>query len=197
MSKRKRANKKIVEEIKIKKLAPMVSGEELYFKDLVDTSSAYSKVLQQKAQYVFAIKKLQENRKKIQDGDITPPYIMTLIPNVLAYTISDKKQVLKLFDDQIKSYQTNLKSLTSQADHRYEDYVESATRNRDFWLRRFGDIKTATITADRRSSEKDEETLFEAEFKDMMSDPKKKAEFDKATKEAVKRNTVRKTKVSK
>lgn len=195
---RKRAVKKIIkkEKIKIERLKPLVSGEELYFKDLIDSSGRYVEALKKRDGYKNGIKVLQLNRTKIQKGDIKPPFTLTLIPNVLSHTISDKKEILKLFDEQIKSYQTNLKSMTGQIEHRYEDYVESAQRNRDFWLRRFGSIKSTTVTPNRAVT-KDEEVLFEAEFEKLMQDPKKQEEFIKASKEAVKRNTGRKIKAKK
>lgn len=197
MPRTKITNKKEVKAaIEAKKIPELSQQEALYFKELVDASNKYVATKKQKAQYEYTIKKLQETRNKIQSGEIPMPMTMTVIPNLLYQTITDKKEVLKLFDEQIKTYQTNIISLTGMIQHNYDEYMESATRNREFLNRRFATAKAKDIAPERKVIA-DEETLFEAEFNDLMKDPKKQAELKKANLEAVKRNLARKKKGNK
>jgi len=151
-------------------------------------------LLKQEAQYKYVVKKLQEDRKKIQQGEIELPILMTLIPKVMSYYENDKKKVLKIFDEQIESYTTNLLSLKGQLEHRYEDYLESAARNKEFLQIRFKDAKAKNIVPLRDIGEKDEESLFEAEFKDLINDEGKQKALKEAQKEAIRRNIARKKK---
>ena len=67
-------------------------------------------------------------------------------------------------------------SLKGQLEHRYEDYMESAARNKEFLNIRFKDVRAKNIVPLRDIGEKDEEVLFEAEFKDLLKDEKKQLE---------------------
>jgi len=192
---RKRANvkKKVVEKKAPKKVAPLVENEARFFQELVDASNRYTSLLKQKAQYEFIVRKLQEHRKKIQIGKIKLPVMLTLIPKVMTYPEHDKKEVLKIFDEQIKVYEVNIKSIVGQMEHRYEDYVESAVRNREFLNKRYSGLHAKEITQSRQTI-KDEEVLFEAAFKDLAKDEGLQDELKKAQKEAVKKNASRKLK---
>lgn len=194
IKKQKKQQKQKAPEIGPKKKEPLMEGEGKFFQELVNASNRYTQLLKQKAQYEFIIKKLQEDRKKIQHGDIPLPMTMTLIPKLMSYQEYDKKKILKIFDDQIKSYDTNIKTLNGQIEHRYEDYMESAVRNREFLNVRFKDVKAKNIVPLRDIAEKDEEVLFEAEFSDLLKDEEKQKELKEAKKEAIKRNIARKTK---
>lgn len=191
---KKRVEKKKAEEVKPTKVQPLMSHEGQFFQELVNASNRYAELLKQEAQYKFIAARLQNDRKKIQTGEIKPPIQMTLIPKLMYYQENDKKKVLAVFDEQIKSYNNSLISLKGQIDHRYEDYMESAARNKAFLNSRFKDTKVKSIVPVRDVGEKDEEILFEAEFKDLLKNPKKQQELKKAQKEAVKRNISRKTK---
>lgn len=171
-----------------------MESEGRFFQELINASNSYTNLLKQKDQYKFIIKKLQEDRKKIQQGEIELPILMTLIPKLMSYYEKDKKKVLKIFDEQIASYNTNLLSLEGQLEHRYENYMESAARNKEFLNIRFKNAKAKNIVPLRDIGEKDEEVLFEAEFKDLLKNPEKQCQLKAAKKEAVKRNIARKTK---
>jgi len=181
-------------EEKSQKVMPLMESEGRFFQELVNASNSYTNLLKQKDQYKFIIKKLQEDRKKIQQGEIELPILMTLIPKLMSYYEKDKKKVLKIFDEQIASYNTNLLSLEGQLEHRYENYMESAARNKEFLNIRFKNAKAKNIVPLRDIGEKDEEVLFEAEFKDLLKNPEKQCQLKAAKKEAVKRNIARKTK---
>ena len=181
-------------EEKSQKVMPLMESEGRFFQELVNASNSYTNLLKQKDQYKFIIKKLQEDRKKIQQGEIELPILMTLIPKLMSYYEKDKKKVLKIFDEQIASYNTNLLSLEGQLEHRYENYMESAARNKEFLNIRFKNAKAKNIVPLRDIGEKDEEVLFEAEFKDLLKNPEKQCQLKAAKKEAIKRNVARKTK---
>lgn len=213
MAKRKRAStpvKKGKIEVPVKpKTAALVKAESGYFQELVDTSNRLTQLRQQKSQFEFVAKKLQQSRKKIQTGEIKLPVTLPLIPNVMNYSEYDKKTVLKFFDEQIATYQNNAKNLVGQIEHRYEEYEECAVRAREFMNKRFGHLVAAHIVPDRSAAAKEDETnIFEADFKKMMKknadgsanpeyDPDVKKKFDEAKKKAIKENTARATKKGK
>lgn len=197
---RKRANttkNKNTAEVKIKPRVPSLQkGEGQYFQELVDVSNLYASLQTQEAQYKFIIEKLEENRKKIQDGEIKLPLRFWLIPNLVSYPESDKKKIFKFFDEQITGYKNSLKTLKGTITHRYEEYAESAVRTREFVTKRFASLKAGDIVPDRKTIE-GEENLFEAEFNKLMEDPETMKDFKKAKAEAIKENTKRETKKSK
>jgi len=185
---------KVLVEVKPVQVPPLMDFEGQIFQELVNASNRYTGLLKQKAQYEYIIKKLEGDRKKIQQGEIKLPILLTLIPKLMSYQETDKKKVLKIFDEQIAAYNTNLLSLKGQLEHRYEDYMESAARNKEFLNIRFKDAKAKNIVPLRDIGEKDEEVLFEAEFKDLLKDEGKQLELKAAKKEAIKRNIARKKK---
>lgn len=196
MAKRKRAAKKVPEKVavpEVRKVPPITEAEGQYFKELVETSNRYIALMQQQMKYEFVVKKLEDNRLKIQKDEYPMPFTLALIPNVMFYQEHDKKKILKIFDEQLTSYRGSIKAIKSQIDHRYEEYVESAVRNREFLIRKYGTLKAKQVAPDRKII-KDEEDLFEAEFSELLTNPEKLAEFKNAKKEAVKRNKARKTK---
>lgn len=196
MSKKRVVKKKqkVIEKAMPHKSPPLMDVEGQYFQELVDASNRYTNAMKQKAQYEYIAKKLTDDRKKIQQGDIKLPITITLIPNLLFYQEHDKKKILKIFDEQIQSYNTNLANLEGTLEHRYEEYMESAARNKEFINTRFKNAAVKNVVPLRDIGEKDEELLFEAEFSDLKKDDKKLEEFKKAHKEAVKRNVARKKK---
>lgn len=191
---RKRANTtkdKKTAEIKVKpRLSSLQKGEGQYFQELVNISNQYAELQTQEAQYKFIIGKLEENRKKIQNGKIELPVQMWLIPNVMSYPLSDKKEIFKFFDEQITGYKNSVKSLKGTIDHRYDEYAESAVRTREFMAKRFGSLKAGDIVPDRKTIG-EEENLFEAEFTELMKDPETMKEFKAAKAKAIKENTKR------
>ena len=181
-------------EMKPAKTPPLMESEGRFFQELVDASNRYTNLIKQEAQYKFILKRLEMDRKKIQTGEIKLPITMTLIPKLMSYQESDKKKILTVFDEQMKAYNANLLSLKGQIEHSYEDYLESAARNKEFLAIRFKDAKAKNIVPLRDIGEKDEEVLFEAEFKDLKENSEKKCQLKAAKKEAIKRNVARKKK---
>lgn len=195
---RKRVNKKEENKQEIKyQVKPLMEYEAKYFQELVDSSNYYAGLLKQRAQYEFIIKQLQNNRKKIQDGKVKPPFLMTLIPKVLSHSVEDKKEILELFDEHIKGYQQSLKAIIGQLEHRYEDYVEAGIRTQQFLEKKFRKEKVKRIAPDRKTANAEEETIFEAEFEELLKNEELQKKFKDAKKEAVKKNVARKTKATK
>ena len=194
MARKRAAKKQKAPVVKPSRTLPLMEAEGRFFQELVDSSNQYTNLLKQESQYKFVLAKLNTDRKRIQDGDIEFPLLMTLIPKLISYWEHDKKKVLKIFDDQIKSYTANLWTLKGQIDSKYENYLESAARNKEFLNTRFQSAKPKNIVAVRDVGEKDEQVLFEAEFQDLIKDADKQEELKKAQKEAVKRNVARKKK---
>lgn len=197
--KAKREKKKEDKKVKIPikpKAKPLMQPEAQYFQELVDSSNKLTGLQKQVAQFEFIIGKLQENRNKIQKGDVKLPVVMVLIPKIMYYQEDDKKKILGFFDEQIKSYQTNIISIKNQMEHRQEEYEESAVRNREFLATRYGNLTAKHIVAARKEVA-DEENLFEAELSKLAENDEVMKEFKKAKKEAVKRNKARQTKKAK
>lgn len=176
-----------------KVVPPLQEAEGRYFQELVDLSNRLQGLHKQKSQFEFIIGKLNENRKKIQTGKVKLPVVLPLIPNVMNYMESDKKIVLKFFDEQITNYKNSIKALEGQIPHRYEEYIEAAVRTREFLNARYKNLVAKHIVPARKAIE-DEENLFEAEFNKVMKDSETMKEFKKAKIEAVKRNSARDTK---
>jgi hypothetical protein len=187
---RKRANGKTRADIPQlpQQLPPLMQAEAQYFNELVESSNAYSGLLTQKAQYENVVKQLQNGRKKVQKDEIKLPVDIVLIPKVMTYQENDKKKVLEMFDLHIKIFQEKLNANISQLEFSYENFAESGIRNKEFLARRFEKAIVKNIVPERQVV-KGEDVLFEAEFADMMKDPKKVTEFKKAKQEAIKRNT--------
>lgn len=190
MAKKKESKK----QQKPKRIQTMMEREAKYFQELVDANNRYQAVLKQRTQYEFAIRQMEADRTKVQKGELAGPFTLTVIPKVLSRQVEDKKEILDLFDKQLKTYKEMVKSLTGQVEHRYEEYVECGVRTLDYMKKKFGNVRASQIVPDRRTAKKDEETIFEAEFDELMKDPKTQEEFKKASKEAVKKKVSRKTK---
>jgi len=188
---RKRANGKVKVDMKQvvepQRLNPLAKAETQYFEELVGSSSQYAEVLSKRDQYRTIVQQLKESRTNIQKDKIKLPVNITLIPNVMTYPESDKKEVLKIFDGTIQNYQKALQALESKVTYLYEAFVESGIRNKEYFIRRFAGVQAKQITPGRVTL-KDEKTLFEAEIDDLINDPKKKEEVKKAVKAAAEHN---------
>lgn len=205
---RKRANKTTKKVSKTVKENPMLEGkvpplsemETQYFKELVNASNVYAKLLKQQAQFEYIIKQLEEKRTKIQKGEIPMPIQMTLIPKLMTYNETDKKKILADIDEYITSYKNSIKGIQGQMEHKHDEYVESAIRNREFFNRRYADKKAKYIVPDRKMID-DEEDLFAADFNKLVEESeegkKLQEEFKKAKIEAAKKNVARKKKTDK
>lgn len=183
----KKGSKKKVEKQAGKQLMPMQQWESQYFNELVQASNTYAKLLKQEKTYEMIVKELEESRRKIQKGEIKLPVTITLIPKVMSYQEDDKKKVLGMLDDHIGNYKTALKGIRGQVEHRYDEFIESGIRNKEFLARRFKD-KHAKAIAPESHQIQDEKTLFEADFDELMKSKEKQEEFKKAKAEAIKRN---------
>lgn len=194
---RKRANTPIKGnkiEVPVKpKSSPLIKGEVQYFQELIDTSNRYTSLRQQKEGYEFAVKKLEEKRKEVQDGKIKLPILLPFIPKHSWYMEEDKKKIFQFLDEEIGKLKGSIKALEGQMQHRYDEYTESAVRNREFLNKRYKNLAAKQIAPDRKEI-KDEENLFEAEFNELIKNEQKKEEFKRAKMEAIKRNTQRATK---
>jgi len=93
-----------------------------------------------------------------------------------------------------KSYQKNILTLKGQIQQRYENYLESAVRNREFLNVRFQGVASKKIVPMRQYGEQEEEVLFESEFSDLIKDEGKQKELLAANKEAIRKNVARKKK---
>ena len=181
-------------EVKTKpKSMPLMQPEAQFFQELVDTSNRFSALKKQKEGYEFGIGKLELLRKKIQKDQIKPPILLPFIPKHSFYYEYDKKEILKLLDEQLATLKNSIKSLEGQMQHRYDEYAESAQRSKDFINKRYSTLGPQKISSKRQESE-EEETLFEAEFKELMESEEKKEEFKKAKMEAIKKNVERQKK---
>lgn len=175
------------------KSVPLMQPEAQFFQELIDTSNRFQALRKQKEGYEFAIKQLSTLRNRVQKDEIKLPILLPFIPKHSYYYEYDKKEVLKLLDEQIASLNNSVKSITGQLEHRYDEYAESALRSKDFLNKRYSNLATKQIAPSRKETE-GEQTLFEAEFKELMESEEKKEEFKKAKMEAIKKNLARETK---
>jgi len=125
---------------------------------------------------------------------------ITLIPKLMDYSESNKKKVLDILDEQIKTYKQTLLGINGQTSHQHEEYVEIAIRVRDFMIRKYGSASATQVAIDpaHRTPTKDEIVLFESEFDKMVKerdgkpnpayDPKTIEEYKKAKETAMKMN---------
>lgn len=190
------SEKLTVEKIREGKVKELAVNETAYFKELEGSSNAYVGLLKQRSQMEFTVRKLIEIRTKIQKGEIPMPLTKVLIPNIWLQTVTDKKEALKWFDVEIEKLNNSIKSSTGQIQKRYDDYVESAVRNREFLNRKYVNLKAKDIVPERNVI-KDEEILFEGTVKDLIANKGKQEEFKKAKEEAVKRNKAQRQRKSK
>lgn len=199
---RKRANKKTQPKI-VKKnrqavpvpktadregAVPLYQNETIVFNELVELSNQYNKLKTQWEQYEFIRVNLIGRRDKIQKGIIKLPIQIQLTQDMY-YAEDDKKKILGLFDDQIKSITNSVKSVKQQVNVRRDMYIESGLRLLTFAEGRYGQYKMeefrprgATVTeAEKKLTEKEYDVLFKADAKDMQN-PDVKAAFDTASK---------------
>lgn len=203
---RKRANvdkdksprKKAVTKPDRSKAMPIQQNEAFMFKDLIDQSNLYGKLLKQFEQYEFAMQDLIWKRKQVQQGKIKLPIYLPFAGNSL-YEVNDKKKVLKDLDKQIEVMQNSINGIKGQMLHRRDEFIESGLRLKDFISARFGIYTTKNIhvpnaatgvrvKTGKHESEDAEKKLFEAEFDDIMKSAEKQNEFKKAVEQAKEEN---------
>jgi hypothetical protein len=200
---RKRANKNTentIQEFKKDKIMPLTEVEGGYFQSLINMSNNCGKILQSKAKSEWIIKQLEDKRNDIVKGKIPLPMHITLIPQLMDYEEPDKKKILDIIDEQLKSYKNSLIALNGQLSHQHEEYIEIAIRVKDFMIKKYSGQTSKFVALDpaHRSPTKDEITLFESEFDKLVKekegkpnpnyDPKKVAEFKKAKEQAIEMN---------
>ena len=201
---RKRANKKIIgpvsskvgkEVVNREGAVPLYQNETIVFNELVELSNQYAKLKKQYDQYEFIRVNLVMRRNKIQKGEIKLPIQIQLTQDMY-YAETDKKKILKLFDEQIKTITNSVTAVKQQVDARRDMYIEAGLRLLTFAESRYAQYKMAefrprgaTLTEDEKKlTEKEYDELFKADAKDMEK-PEVKAAFEEAMKLAEKKNT--------
>ena len=202
---RQRANKapreNATKKIDKSDVTPLMQNEAYLFKELIDQSNHYAKLLKQYEEFEFAYQNLTYKRKQIQKGEIeissTAPIYVPMVGNALV-PITDKKMVLKDIDTQLNQLKLQRDSVKGQLSLRGDEYVASALRLRSFMDNRFGKYTTTVITAPAaptgvrvktgEKAKKDEQKIFEAEFNDILNDAETKAKFKDAVEVAKKHN---------
>lgn len=186
---RKRSNKKeaVVKQAKRDDVKPLTQMEATIFQRLVETSNQYGKLEQQFAQYKMIKDKLKERRVKIQKGEIKLPIQVQLSQNMF-YAESDKKEVLKILDEQIKTLGNSIKGIEGQLKNFQDGYIEQGLQLKTFIDKKYGIYEVKAFANRGVQASPVEKTLFEGEFDKLISDEKMQAEFEEAKKRAVKEN---------
>jgi len=153
---------------------PLQQNEAYLFKELIDQSNVYGKLIKQFEDVEFMYQNLNWKRKQIQKGEIevskTSPIYVTLVGNSLI-PLTDKKQVLKDIDEQLKGLKMQRDGIKGQMIHRRDEYVEAALRLKTFLDGRYGKYTTKSISSGLNETgvrvkegkdkiKKTEETLF-------------------------------------
>lgn len=173
---------------------PLMVQEPIYFNEIVDLSNQFAKLKQQHDQYEFIRVNLISRRDKIAKGVIALPISIQLTQDMY-YNESDKKKILKLFDEQIKTITNSVAAVKQQVEVRRDMYVESGLRLLTFARNRFGAYEMEEFRPrspsmnkeEKKLAEKEYDELFKADAKDMKN-PEVKAAFDEAMKIAKKKN---------
>jgi hypothetical protein len=191
MSKKVSRNKK--EAVNTKPdLVQLINQNEAYqFQSLVEISNQYGKLQQQYDQYEVVKKKLVERRNKIQKGEIKLPVQIQLSQNMY-YTEDDKKEVLKILDDQVRLISNSLKGIEHQLTTHRDNYVEAGLRIKTFAETRFGKYTAKRMDRTGVNPTVKENTMFEAEFDAIVNDKKLQAQFKEAKARAVEENRAQK-----
>lgn len=173
---------------------PLMVQEPIYFNELVDLSNQFAKLKQQHDQYDFIRVNLIARRNKIAKGDIALPISIQLTQDMY-YNESDKKKILKLFDEQIKTITNSVTAVKQQVQVRRDMYVESGLRLLTFAENRFGKYKMKEFEPRSPSLSKKEKALAEKEYDELfrattkeMQQPGVKKAFDEAMKIAKQKN---------
>lgn len=179
---------------------PLMVQEPIYFNELVDLSNQFAKLKQQYDQYEFIRVNLISRRDKIAKGDIQLPISIQLTQDMY-YNERDKKKILKLFDEQIKTITNSVTAVAQQVQVRRDMYVESGLRLLTFAENRFGKYKMKEFEPRSPSLSKKEKELAEDEYEELfkattkeMQQPEVKKAFDKAMKIAKQKNATIKSK---
>lgn len=193
---------KAMSKINKKDAMPLQQNEALVVQEWIDQSNQYGKLMQQFEQYEFTLQNIIWKRKQIQKGEIKinaeNPVMIPLVGKAFCQ-VTDKKQVLKDLDDQIKSLTNARDGIKGQMLHRRDEYIESALRVITFMKERYGKYSSknidvgkyhtgARVKAGKKETKKNQEKIFEAEFNEIMKDAAKQAEFKEACKKAEKHN---------
>ena len=182
---------------------PLQQNEAYLVQNWIDQSNVYGKLVKQFEQYEFNLQNMLWKRKQIQKGDIKVdkdnPVLIPLVGQAMCQ-ITEKKQVLKDLDDQIKTLTISRYGIKGQMIHRRDEYVEAALRLLSFLKERYGKYTTKKIDdstgigtgvrvkAGKAETQKKQETIFEAELEEILKDAEKQAEFKEKAKEAAEHN---------
>ncbi len=172
---------------------PLQQNEAWLFKELIDQSNYFGKLLKQFEEYEFALQDLIYKRKKLQQGKIKLPILLPFAGNSL-YQVNDKKMVLEDLDTQINVLKNSVSGIKSQMIHRRDEFIESGLRTLDFLGNRFGKFTSRKVGIDplqtgvRRKTKaetKKDEVLFQGEWDKIIKDPKLQKEMLEAEQLAV------------
>lgn len=173
---------------------PLMVQEPIYFNEIVELSNQFAKLKQQYDQYEFIRVNLISRRDKIAKGDIQLPISIQLTQDMY-YDEHDKKKILKLFDEQIKTITNSTTAVKQQVQVRRDMYVESGLRLLTFAENRFGKYKMKEFEPRSPSLSKKEKALAEKEYEELfkattedMQKPEVKKAFDEAMIIAKKKN---------
>lgn len=177
--------------------APLMQQETTVFSELIELSNQFGKLQGQYMQYQFIKKNLDMRRTKIQKGEIKLP-IQIQVAQGMFYTETNKKEVLKYMDEQIKTIKTSIKGIQDQVNNHRDAFIESGLRLAEFAQKRFGAYKikefapkgVSATGQEKELMEKEYDELFKANMKDMVK-PEVKAAFEEAKKLAIKKNTTK------
>lgn len=198
---RKRANKKpkasVPIEVKVvdrEQALPLYQTDTVVFNELVELSNQFAKLDKQHRDYEFIRVNLIARRKKIQKGEIKLPIQIQLTQDMY-YSEDDKKKVLAVFDEQIKTITNSVAAVKQHVTAARDMYIESGLRLLEFSKDRYGQYKMqefkprgATITeSEKELMEEEYNELFKANAKDMQK-PEVQAAFKEAMKLAKEKN---------
>jgi hypothetical protein len=184
MIERKRSNSKRTEAVKKidKTITPLKKQEADLINRFMATAETYLKLKQQKMQYEFLVKKMEETRLKIQKGEITE-ILVPVAPNTNA-PLRNKKAILKYMDEQLSSVKNGLQGIVGQLEFRRDEFIEKGLHLTDWCENRFNKYSPKKISNFRGKGTTDKEkVLFETDF-----DKMDKEAFKKAAKKAVELN---------
>lgn len=167
--------KKVVKEVPKYPADTLVQRDWEQFKELAVLSNNVAGIKKGIADKKLAEKKLSELVKKIDKGEIKPPFIEKVLQN-LYISHTDMKNVSKKLKETSKMIEKGRLIEEGQLAHRYEEYVGALIRFRNHLTKIIGKEEIKNIAAHREPSVRnDEKIIFEKNFEDFVQKETKKA----------------------
>jgi len=167
-------------------IPPFVSLDVGKLKEMVDLSNTYASLLQQYATEEYKLQIVQTTTKKIESKEIKPPFLVP-IPGNIFIPETNMKNVLKSLKHQELLISTKIAGVRGQLEHRYDEFVETMLRFKEFLSAKLGDKQISKFTQHRTGGKQrdGEQVLFEKEFDKMTEKDGKELEelLKKATKD--------------